>query len=160
MNLAFAAFGMLAPQRLSSQLLAWLRCRLTLDLLAVFDSAMGALVFAFLRLAFIFAAGTLVFASLRLPSSSLSAPWSSLLFACLRLRLSRWASRRPCRWIRMDRGPSVDGQRWHPQQYPTSCVVVCIPSGIVRYFGGVPAHPYKVWGTGLHGNSSRVLLGS
>ena len=97
-------------------------------------------------LAFVFAVGALVFAFLRLPWSSLSAPWSSLLFACLRLRLSRWASRRPCHWIRMDRGPSVDGQRWHPQQYPTSCVVVCIPSGIVRYFGGVPARPYMVWG--------------
>ena len=27
-----------------------------------------------------------------------------------------------------------------------SCVVVCIPSGIVRYFGGVFVRPYISWG--------------
>ena len=72
-NLAFAASGALAPRRLSSQLLARLRRRLLLNLLAIFD----------------FAVGALVFASLRLPLSSPSAPWSSPLFACLRLHLWR-----------------------------------------------------------------------
>jgi len=48
-NLAFAVSGALAPRRLSSQLLAWLRRRLLLNLLAIFDFAVGALVFASLR---------------------------------------------------------------------------------------------------------------
>ena len=48
-NLAFAASGALAPRRLSLQFLAWLRRRLLLNLLAVFDFAVGALVFASLR---------------------------------------------------------------------------------------------------------------
>jgi len=48
-NLAFAVSGALAPRRLSSQLLACLRRRLLLNLLAIFDFAVGALVFASLR---------------------------------------------------------------------------------------------------------------
>ena len=61
--------------------LAALRRQLSLNLLAVFDFAMDALVFASLRLAFVFFVGAFVFASLRLPSSSLLVPWSSPLFA-------------------------------------------------------------------------------
>jgi len=86
-------------------------------------------------LAFVFVVWTLVFDSLRLPSSSLFGPWSSPLFACLRLRcldlgirLSLLEARGPSLardaepaedlvvGPEMVRGLSVDGQRWRPQQ--------------------------------------------
>ena len=36
---------------------------------------------------------------------------------------------------------------------PTSCVVVCIALGVEMSLEGVPARPYIVWGTELHGKS-------